>query len=82
MRERPRPAKTFLFQYLAKAAHRLRREGDVGIDPEQVGEGFVSQEFDHHFVARAGDEAFRMHMQDANRIAPAREYPKVKRRFT
>ena len=46
-------------------ANLLRREADVRIDPEQMGERFVFQEPEHHLVARPGDQALRMHMQDA-----------------
>jgi hypothetical protein len=30
-----------------------------------MGQRFVGQELDHHVVARAGDQAFRIHVQDA-----------------
>jgi hypothetical protein len=48
-----------------QAEHGLRLEGDVGIDPEQVCEGFIRQEFQHDLVATAGDQAFAVQVEDA-----------------
>jgi hypothetical protein len=42
-------------------------EGDVGIDPEQVRERFLRQEFEHDHVAAARDQALAVEMQDAGK---------------
>ncbi|WP_395348458.1 hypothetical protein [Variovorax sp. UC122_21] len=39
---------------------RLRREADVGVDPEQVGPFRVGEELRHAVVARPGHEAFAL----------------------
>lgn len=53
-----------------QAADGLRGEGEIGIDPEQMGQRFVGQETNHHLVARPGDQALGMHVQDRVEAEP------------
>jgi len=47
---------------LKQAEHGFRLEGDIGIDPEQVRERFLRQEFEHDHVAAARDQALAVQM--------------------
>lgn len=50
-----------------QAEDRLRAEGDIGVDPEQVGERFLRQELEHDLVAAAGDQALAVEVQDTGK---------------